>query len=121
VLIAFDQEVGRADVAGIAFTDSGNVIDRLRFGCHPRTQSVTTGTEFRRVLENALNVTLLALQCCVHIPQDKAGLYVIEIGSARDRCGLGKMRKTKHYAHQRNSYSFADPTISLVHPYLPGY
>jgi hypothetical protein len=61
MLITLDQEVGRADMARVTFTDGGNVVDRFRFGCDTSTQSVTTGTEFGGVLENALNVTLLAL------------------------------------------------------------
>ena len=68
MFIALHQEVGCALVTGIARTGCRYMVDRFGCGGNPGSSGMATRTFLGRVLENTLDVTLLALQCCMNIP-----------------------------------------------------
>lgn len=78
MLVTLHQEVRRADVAGIAGAGGGYVIDGLRRRRNPGAGRVASGTILGRVLENSVDVALLALQGGVHVLKYKPRFRVIE-------------------------------------------
>ncbi len=92
VLVAAHQEIGCADVAGIAFCRCRHVIRGLGFRADARAGGVAARAVFGGILENALDVALFALQCSVNVPEDEAGSGVVR-GSfdagCLGRCLLG--------------------------------
>lgn len=61
MLVAFYQEVGCADVAGVTFAGCRYMVDRFGRGRNSRAGGVTTRTYLGSVLENAFDVALFAL------------------------------------------------------------
>jgi hypothetical protein len=73
MVINRNLKVRGADMTGIALGVREHVIDRLWRRTHARSKGVATGTHLWRVLENALDVALFALESVVDISQYESG------------------------------------------------
>jgi hypothetical protein len=68
MLVATNEEIGGADMAGVAFGDGRDMVDGFRLCPNAGARGMTAGAIFRRVFEDAFYVALLALQRGVYIP-----------------------------------------------------
>ena len=116
----FDQEAGRALMAGITWLGCLNMVNGLRSGADTCPDGMATSAIFRSVLEDTIDVALFAPQGGMHVSEQEAGFRVVKRGDAGGRFRLNQAGKAKHHARQHHGHYFADPIIvSLCHAYLP--
>ncbi len=75
---ALYEKTGRADMAGVASLVRLHVIGGLRSGAHAASRRMAAGAVSRRILEDAVHMTLFASQGGMDVSQQEAGACVIE-------------------------------------------
>jgi hypothetical protein len=111
---ALDLEAGRAGVADIAGLGSWNVVVGFVSGSYPAAECMTSGTGLRRVLEDAVDVALFALQGGVNTSGHVSRFRMIEGSRAGNCCRLRERREQQECTSQQRSGHSAGLLCHLV-------